>query len=86
MMPYFYYGYGAPGGIFMILFGVLLLLFLFWLFSGYRDRTFRMDQFRHDGTDQDTATKILRERYAKGEINKSEFDEKMKDLKDASNK
>ena len=73
----FGYGYGAGwlGVILMILFWVLVILaivaFVSWLVKQARGIT-------HDNGNQ--AIDILRERYAKGEINKEEFKAKKKDL------
>jgi len=72
-----WWGFGWHGGIFMIVFWVVVLLFLVllikWLVqSGGRDKT--------TGDNADHALEILRERYARGEIEKEEFDAKKKDL------
>jgi len=61
----------------MIVFGSLIivgLIFLIkWLASLTRSRT------THEKT-HDSALDVLRQRYAKGEINKEEFDQKKIDL------
>ena len=57
------------GGIMMILFWVLAIIFIVWIIreiSGENSRS--------------NALEILKERYAKGEIDKKEFEEKKKDL------
>jgi putative membrane protein len=74
------YGYGMSwsGGIFMILFWVAVIVAVIFLIrwlvvssrSGGQAPT-------HGG---DTALDILRKRYARGEIDKQEFEEKKKDL------
>ena len=71
------YGMGWFGGILMIVFWVLIivgLVFLIkWLIqSTGRDRTI--------GSGGNRSLEILKERYAKGEIDKEEFESKKKDL------
>ena len=70
------WGFGWPWFIFMFIFWVAVfvaLIFLIrWLIisSGQRGE-------RHS---EDSAIDILKKRYARGEINKEEFEEKKKDL------
>lgn len=69
------FGWGLGGGIMMIIFWVAIILFIVWIVkeaSGRNDS----DKTRHDKS----AIEILEERYAKGEIDKKEFEEKKKDL------
>jgi len=63
-----YNGYG--GGIMMILFWVLAIIFIIWIVREISDKKIKSDE----------ALEILKERYARGEINKKEFKEKKKDL------
>ncbi len=60
-------------GLFWIAVIVAILFFIRWLIvsTGHRNR---------DARPQDSALEVLRMRYAKGEINKEEFEEKRKDL------
>jgi len=64
MMGYF------GGGIMMILFWAVIIYFIVWLV--------RNNKTNEVGDKK--ALEILKERYAKGEINKQEFEEKKKDL------
>jgi len=77
MMGYGYgydgFGFMGGGGIFMLFFWILLILILIgairWIFTA--------PQSRNNGK---TPLEILKERYAKGEIEKKEFEEKKKEL------
>lgn len=66
-------GWFGGGWIMMILFWLLIILAAATLFKWLADQN-------QDGAKNKTALEILRERYAKGEINKKEFMEKKKDL------
>ncbi len=73
-----YGGWGAGsmmglfgGGIIMIVFWVLFIAFIVWLLREIVGKNNHSDS---------KALSILEERYAKGEINKREFEEKKKDL------
>ena len=69
--------WGVFGWIFMVLFWILLILggieVVRVIFRSERDN-------RNDGPKSKTPFEILKERYAKGEIDKNEFEEKKKDL------
>jgi len=81
MMYGFYNGYEGyragnmmglfGGGIMMIVFWVLFIALIVWLVREVRGT------HAHHGSQ---SMNILKERYAKGEISKEEFDEKKKDL------
>ena len=68
---------GWFGGIFMIFFWVLiivgLILTIRWLFQV-------TGRSRPDGSSASRAIEVLKERYARGEINRSEFEAMKKDL------
>lgn len=73
------YGYGMMGGyggafgwLFMLLFWIILFGFLVWL-------VIYLTQHQRRSTSH-SALEILQRRYAQGEINKEEYDQKKKDL------
>jgi len=72
------WGMGWFGGIFMIILWILVivgLVFLIkWLIQSTRGESVATR------SDSSSALAILKERYARGEIEKSEFEEKKKDL------
>ena len=71
------WGMGWFGGIFMLVFWILVIVaiifFIRWLIHSSRG----VPGSSQSGS---RAMEILKERYARGEINKEEFDEKKKDL------
>ena len=77
MYPYFNNSYMAFGSLMMLLFwGVAIIgivALVRWLIREGRDG-------RNNSTSSNNALEILKTRYAKGEINKEEFEAKKKDL------
>lgn len=64
-------GWGVAGGAFMMFFWVAIVIFIAWIFKGSNEKS-----AHHTSS----ALDILKERYAKGEINKEEFQMKKTDL------
>ena len=71
------WGMGWFGSIFMVVFWILILVGLVFLIRFLIQSTSRD---KAAGSTGDRALEILKERYAKGEIDKDEFDSKRKDL------
>lgn len=69
----FGYGFGFWGWIFMLLWWVLIIVVIIALIK------WLANQF-NGGTSEKTPMNILKERYARGEIDKKEFEEKKKEL------
>ncbi len=76
-----YYSYFDPIGlVFHSLGWIVFVILIIWLIRGSRShRHMRMREMR-DMWKGDRALDLLKERYAKGEINKEEFEEKKKVL------
>jgi len=73
-----YHGFGGMGlgmGLGWII-GIVVLAVVIWLLV----RTVSQQNNQIDSRREKTALDILKERYARGEIDKSEFEEKKKDL------
>ena len=87
MYPMYYgYGHAAGWGLFGLLWVILGWVFLIWIISMIVRRLawgprHRMEKWRrwHEMKSM-SAQNILDERYAKGEINKEEYDQKKKDI------
>jgi len=63
------------GGIMMVLFWAAVIIFIVWIVREVGGR----NSEKNDSKSK-SALDILKERYAKGEIDKKEFEEKKKDL------
>lgn len=74
--PYFFFPFGFIIFFFVILFIVRSLVWG-WGLPGGSPRGY---YWRHGGYYHGDAEEILRQRYAKGEINKEQFDQMMRDL------
>jgi len=70
------YGMGWFGGIFMIVFWVAVIAGFFLLVRWVATSSRKGDW----GSRDETPLEILKKRYARGEINKEEFEERKKDL------
>ncbi|MBN1848142.1 MAG: SHOCT domain-containing protein [Deltaproteobacteria bacterium] len=72
------WGMGWFGGIFIIIFWVLIIIGLIFLIKWLIQSARGESDFWHKRPSN--PMDILKERYARGEINKQEFEEKKKDL------
>lgn len=71
-----WWGFGGIMIALMILFWAAVIYAIIWLIRGGRSGSHAGDQAYYSRS----ALDILKERYAKGEINKEEFEAKKKDL------
>jgi len=75
------WGMGGFGGFFMVIFWIVVIIGVVYLIKLMMQNT----QTKGDTSDQGQSGKlrpvdILKERYARGEIDKKEFEEKKRDL------
>jgi len=76
-----WFGHTFFGGFFMIIVWVAIIVFVIWAIRELSGGNHNGRGHRNDGTDGGrTALTVLKERYAKGEIDKKEFEDKKKDL------
>jgi len=75
-------GYAGFGGIISLIFWIIIIVLIVWAVKSLaRGGSFHDGPMMHHGIPkEDSALAILRERYAKGEINKEEFESRKKDL------
>lgn len=75
MMGYYDFGYGMGyfGWIFMMLFWAAVIWLIVWLVNQNKNP--------EKGHSEKTASEILKERYAKGELTKKAYDEMKKELR-----
>jgi putative membrane protein len=83
MMGHWYgWGFGGFGGFWMAAIMILVLGLIIWGVVALVRRTSGVGCCGHASASQhsDSAMEILKKRYASGEINKEEFEEKKKNL------
>ena len=68
--------WGWGGMLFQLLFWLVIIFLIVWGVKQLAERSHNSNQL----TRKDNALEILRERYAKGEIDKQEFESKKRDL------
>lgn len=71
------WGMGWFGGLFALIFWILVIVGLVFLIKWLIHMSKGGTEVKHSGS---RALDILQERYARGEIDKEEFDQKKKDL------
>ena len=74
-----YWGMGWFGGIFMIVFWILILVGLVFVIRWLVQAT---GKGAHSAQSGSRAMDILKERYARGEIDREEFEQRRRDLRD----
>lgn len=83
MMGYGMWGMGGAGWFGMVLLWILTIVAIVWLvrnLDGSRSGRNRDVDVRRDALEEDRAMAILRERYAQGEIDRDEFEDRKRDL------
>lgn len=81
-IPIYRWGIGMGGLLIGLLWLLIFIWIISWIFRSFRYSHMYYHNNRWDRWNHDDAVKILRERYARGEITKEQFDQMMKDLKE----
>jgi len=81
MMGYYGWSMMSGWGIFGLIINVVFWALIIWAVIALVRWAARGQKDMRHWRDEDSAVRILKERYAKGEINKQEFEEKMKDVR-----
>lgn len=87
MYMYQWGGYGGAGWLGMLFFWLLVFaglgILIMWLMhsSSHDDHLKDRHYFKDESAAKSNALDIVRERYAKGEIDKAEYEQKIEDLK-----
>ena len=81
MMGYYGYGMGAFGWIGMLLFWALIIIGIVYLVRHLNLQNSGQEAGKRSSSrETDSAMEILRERFARGEIDKEEFEERRRGL------
>ncbi len=75
-----YYGYGIVGGIIFIIFWIVVIVGIIYLIRALV-RGGKEERWKRWIEKEDRAMDILKERYAKGEITKEQFEKMKEDLR-----
>jgi len=80
MGPWFGWGYGGYGGWIMLIGMAIFWGLIIWGIVALVRRSGGWGSSGADHQHSESALEVLKKRYARGEINKQEFEEKKKDL------
>jgi len=74
-------GWGIGMGIVGLIIWILIIVGIIWLIRAMLGGRHWNSYYSDMAPEKDSAIKILKERYAKGEIDKKEYEEKSRDIK-----
>jgi putative membrane protein len=73
-------GYGYGYGWWAWLFWIIILVIIVWIIASLASRGRRRRDNNGDIADKETALDILKQRYARGEISKDQYEQMKKDI------